>query len=117
MISGSDGLGFPSGLGSVVLRSGGLGLPLGSGSSLVCSVFTFLGVGLVASFCCGACSCIFGVWAIIVTPLIVKSEPIQPMTPRYIMRMHVATKGANASPKVSIRSSEAIIDRLFIRKP
>lgn len=58
-----------------------------------------------------------GAFAIIVTPLMVRSEPAQPITPRYIMRMHVAIKGAKASPKVRTRSCEAIMDRFSVRNP
>ena len=65
----------------------------------------------------GASFGICGAWAIIVTPLMVKSEPIHPITPRYITRMDVANKGAKASPKVCTKSSDAIIDRVWVRNP
>ena len=58
-----------------------------------------------------------GALDIIVTPLTVKSEPIQPMTPRYMICMQVPIKGAKASPKVCTKSSEASIEKLFVRNP
>ena len=43
-------------------------------------------------------------FTIMVTPRMVTSEPIQPMTPRYITRIEVAISGARESPKVCARS-------------
>ncbi len=49
------------------------------------------------------------------TPLTVSREPIHPMTPRYMIRMHVKTNGANASPKTAIRSDDPVMDGSLLR--
>ena len=85
-------------------NSGSDGFASGLVSSCGFSAFGFLdngngfsGTGI--DFCEATVS-ICGVWVIIVTPLIVNSEPIQPITPRYIIRMAVPINGANAEPKI-----------------
>ncbi len=59
----------------------------------------------------------FGALTMRVTPLMVTSEPTQPMTPRYIMCMDAAMSGASASPKVLTRSPFAIMEMLWVRNP
>ena len=49
------------------------------------------------------------------TPLTVSREPIQPMTPRYMIRMHVKIRGANASPKTATRSGDPVMDGSLLR--
>ena len=46
----------------------------------------------------------------------VMSEPIQPITPKYMMRIEVSINGARESPKVCARSWVARICRLPARK-
>ena len=97
-------------VGSVDLASGLVG------SFVVFSAFALCGCCLTSSFD-GVAARLCGRCASIVIPLMVKSEPIHPITPRYIMRMLVDIKGAKASPKVCTRSSEAIIERFCVRNP
>jgi len=49
------------------------------------------------------------------TPLMVSKEPIHPITPRYIIRIHVTIKGANAAPKTVTRSGDPAMDRSLLR--
>ena len=53
----------------------------------------------------------------IVTPLIVMSEEIQPMMPRYIICMAAAISGPKASPKLCTRSWVDIGDRSVVKNP
>ena len=73
-----------------------------------CSISAFCGLAIISSF---------GEFVINVTPLIVMREAIHPITPRYIIRMHVAIKGASASPNVCTRSCVAIMLKLSVKKP
>ena len=100
--SGSAGLasGFVSGL-AFACR--------GCGCVFCSSIWGVCGVGVTAS--------VLGALIIIVTPRIVISEPIQPMTPRYIMCMAAAIKGPRASPNVCTRSWVERGIMVSVRKP
>jgi len=113
MISGSYGL--DSGLGSVCFGSGCVvsasGFSVFSVSELSWPFLSHLLWPFPSSqsVLCGKCS-ICRTWESIVTPLIVKSDPIQPIMPKYMTRMHVEISGARASPKVCARSADVSIE-------
>ena len=58
-----------------------------------------------------------GALIIIVTPRMVISEAIHPMTPRYIIWMAAAISGPKDSPKVCTRSWVEIGDRPAVKNP
>jgi len=58
---------------------------------------------------------VLGALVIKLPPRMVISEPIQPMTPRYITRIEVAISHARASPKFCTRSWVVIICKLSVK--
>jgi len=73
-------------------------------------VFKVVGaIGLISGFA-SLLSCVTSC-----TPLTVSTEPIHPMMPRYMIRMHVTIKGANASPKTDTRSGDPVMDGSLLR--
>jgi len=49
------------------------------------------------------------------TPLIVSREPIYPIMPRYMIRMHVSISGAKAVPKTVTKSGDPAMFGLLLR--
>ena len=54
-------------------------------------------------------------WVTSCTPRVISPEPIQPMTPRYIIRMDAPIRGAKELPKTSIMSDDPVMDGLLMR--
>jgi len=77
-------------------------------------VFTVSGIiGLVSGLISGFASCFSCVTSC--TPLIVSREPIHPIMPRYMMRMHASINGAKAVPKTVTRSGDPAMVGLLLR--
>jgi len=47
---------------------------------------------------------------------VVRTEPIHPITPKYIILIDASIRGAKELPKTSIKSDEAVITGLLLRK-